>query len=319
MSLSHLSLRKQKELRSTAVIIRAMAPVEMIILFGGHAPGKQVEKIYQRDGVVYKYKSGFDVLVVTEDKLTANNTLLWDRVADRLNRPGRTPITLLQYSIDDLNLKIGQRYPFFVDIKKHGIALYDSNRFKLAKGEELMPEQRYNAAKENLKICFKDSREFYFGFKVYVARRNYKIAAFLLHQAAEKLYHAILLVFTGYQPKLHELDKLWKFTIGYSPLLLSIFPRNTIEEKHLFNKLKNAYVDARYKQTYRISKGQLEELSRRIFSLRLLTGKICQEKIASFRCGPEVPLVDCSNVSANPKPSVKIPKIVDNHGSFTRR
>ena len=84
-SLAHLPLRKQKELRLITSIIRKMAPVEMIILFGSHARGNWVEDKYQEGLVAYEYKSDFDILIVTKNKETSNNTLLWDRVEDHVD------------------------------------------------------------------------------------------------------------------------------------------------------------------------------------------------------------------------------------------
>ncbi len=50
----------------------------------------------------------------------------------------------------------------------------------------------------------------------------------------------------------------------------------------LFELLKKAYVDARYKKSYKITKRELEYLAGRVRKLRTLTRKICREKIASF-------------------------------------
>jgi hypothetical protein len=43
----------------------------MIILFGSYARGGWVEDVYGEDGVIYEYRSDFDILVVTEDKASA--------------------------------------------------------------------------------------------------------------------------------------------------------------------------------------------------------------------------------------------------------
>ena len=62
-----------------------------------------------------------------------------------------------------------------------------------------------------------------------------------------------------------------------------VFPElSTEEEKEKFKLLRKAYVDARYKPSYTITKEQLDWLAERIQELQSLTEKLCEEKIASY-------------------------------------
>ncbi|MCG8333335.1 MAG: HEPN domain-containing protein, partial [Proteobacteria bacterium] len=93
----------------------------------------------------------------------------------------------------------------------------------------------------------------------------------------------ILLVFTGYKPKLHDLDKLNKLVINQHRSFVSIFPQSTEEEKQNFILLKRAYIDSRYDMdNFHISKEQLEWLAERVEKLKELTHKNCQDEIKSF-------------------------------------
>jgi len=47
-------------------------------------------------------------------------------------------------------------------------------------------------------------------------------------------------------------------------------------------ELNRAYIDARYKKDYKITRQQLEYLAQRIKKLHELTEKICKAKIESF-------------------------------------
>ena len=49
-----------------------------------------------------------------------------------------------------------------------------------------------------------------------------------------------------------------------------------------FQLLKQAYVDARYSEYYKITEEELLWLAERVQVLQDLTKKLCQEKIASF-------------------------------------
>lgn len=109
--------------------------------------------------------------------------------------------------------------------------------------------------------------------------------AFLLHQATEKHYATILLVFTDYKPRTHDIEELGKQIEKLDPDFATVFPKNTTEEARLFKLLKKAYIDARYEINYKIERSELEYLSNRVKLLRELTERICQERIAQFTEG----------------------------------
>jgi HEPN domain-containing protein len=111
---------------------------------------------------------------------------------------------------------------------------------------------------------------------------SYKWAAFSLHQATERFYDAILLVFTNYRPRSHDLEKLSHMVAYYDPALLRVFPRTTDDERLCFDLLKRAYVEARYNPGYKITKEQLDYLARRVRKLQDLTKKICEARIESY-------------------------------------
>ena len=82
-------------------------------------------------------------------------------------------------------------------------------------------------------------------YELQLRKRWYKMSAFNLHQAAEHAYHTIMLVFTGYKAKTHNLDTLSKRAASLNPELMKVFPKKTKEEQRLFKLLKKAYVEAR--------------------------------------------------------------------------
>lgn len=113
-------------------------------------------------------------------------------------------------------------------------------------------------------------------------RRDYKNAAFYLHQSTERFYTTTLLVFTHYKPKEHDISKLGKQVNNLDQRFFPVFPRSTPEEERLFDLLKKAYIDARYKREYKITKKELECLAGRVRKLQKLTKEICREKIEGY-------------------------------------
>ena len=259
----------------------------MLILFGSYARGDWVNDRYVEDTIVYHYESDFDLLVVTEDR--ANATVdgefrLCDAIGRRLNRLGldRPSSTVIVEDIEHLNNDLQRGNYFFADIEKEGILLFDSGRHALAEACPLDPAEYQRYAREDFEHWFPSANEFMIDFQHAFDRGSYNKAAFELHQATERFFNAIVLTFTRYKPKTHDLEKLAHQASDLHTDFFKVFPRATEQQKRCFDLLKKAYIDARYKRDYAISKEELEYLAARVRKLQELTKRICEEKIAGM-------------------------------------
>jgi HEPN domain-containing protein len=107
-------------------------------------------------------------------------------------------------------------------------------------------------------------------------------AAFLLHQSVERYFHAVLLVFTGYKPKTHDIERLADETAPMHEALKAAMPRSEPDDEQRFNLLKRAYIEARYSKSYRITLEELSVLREHISDLAKRVRKACKEKLATF-------------------------------------
>lgn len=285
-SLKHLSEFKQKELKTIVQVIlenSSSKKTGMIILFGSHARGDWVEDRYVgEDGILYEYKSDFDLLIVTTAHEAAQRHAKWRRIEDMLRGHAelRTLTSLIVIDINALNNELQRGRFFYRDIQKEGIVLYDAQFFELVKAKELSPELRWEEAKIHFEKWFNSANEFLIDFQNAFDRNSWNNAAFLLHQATERLFMTTLLVYTNYKPKSHDLKKLYPQVISQDPAFITIFPQNTEQEKENFILLKNAYIDSRYNMDeFHVTKKQLEWLAERVTQLKELTEKSCQVKI----------------------------------------
>ncbi len=106
-----------------------------------------------------------------------------------------------------------------------------------------------------------------------------------MHQAAERYYACFFLVLTNYKPYTHNLKQLNSLAISQNKRIAEVFPQEIkIQRRHL-QLLKNAHVDARYSEHYKIAKEELVWLAERVVVLQQLTEKLCKEKIDSFGSG----------------------------------
>jgi HEPN domain-containing protein/predicted nucleotidyltransferase len=281
-SLSHLPQIKQEQILQIVAIIKEVAAPEKIILFGSYAKGNFVEHRYTgRDGILYEYISDYDFLVVTR-KNNIKEYVLDDIVMSRTQQ-FRQPINLQVHEIDYINegLEFGQY--FFADIIKEGILLYDTATVKFADPKILSPQELKQVSQRYFDLWFKRSLEFFTDANHAYNRSSFNKGAFELHQATESLYYTTLLVFTGYKPKTHNLQKLRKYAKYLCEELFLIFPIETDKnEKHLFDLLKRGYIDARYIEDYSITKEELNLLIDRVDKMQGIVETISKNHIESL-------------------------------------
>ena len=261
-----LPASKQKELAKVQDIIvhrfqagEHMFKLEKIILFVSYARGKWVEDGYVKAGITYEYKSDFDILVVTQQGIS-ERTWLGLCIDEHIDKhPAiKTEVNIIHHGIQFFNKKIEEHYYFFTDIAKEGILLYDTGQYKLSTPGPMTPEAQGIKAQEEFEYWLRKGDRFYDYFKMGFEKAYHNESAFQLHQATESYYSAILLVFTDYRPRGHNLKWLGKQANSINQRFRAVFPARNRQESALFQLLKKAYIDARYKKEYTITAEELQ-------------------------------------------------------------
>jgi len=279
-SLSHLPREKQDLVNYLVKVIVERIDPEKVILFGSHATDEWQEDEYYEEGRLLDFKSDYDFLVITKAGERRADYEIQEIIEHRSGL--NTHVSAITHDIEYINGKLSDGQYFFVDIQNKGIMLYDAGNVELAQKRELSPQEKKAMAQEDFDNWFTSANEFLIDAIHGFERDNFKKAAFELHQATERIYNTVILVFRGYKPKTHNLEKLQRYAKHYSKELALIFPRDTNEEKHLFELLRKGYVEARYDKKYEITKNETEILIARIKEMQKITARICNEKIASF-------------------------------------
>jgi uncharacterized protein len=273
-SLNHLSPQRQEEIRSAVhIIVKAVQP-EKIILFGVYGPGGD----YGAIGALQKASlpralDAYDLLVITRTVDRRSDYELQDIIENRCR--DRVAVTALVHDIGYVNERLSEGQYFFALLDIEGILLYDSRRVPLVKAEMPNLEEVKWMAQRDFERWGQQARAFFRSAEFNLDIREWKIATFLLHQAAEQAYQAILLVFTGYKPTTHNLDKLRRYTNRFSVELAMIFPRDNPEEDDVFRLLSSGYVDARYKEEFMITEEEARVLLERVRRLLNITERVC--------------------------------------------
>ena len=287
-SINYLPEQKRDELRRIVKCVLEVLPgCEMIILYGSYARNTYVDYDQRIEyGIRTCFMSDYDILVVTNTRFQRHVishilSKATDNYYKGMNRNESTTVQFIDESIDDLNKAIDKNRYFYTDIKREGIMLYNSGRYKLARRKQNYREIK-ELAEEYYNERFERGNEFLLGAIFYNEQGLHKMASFNLHQACENYYNSIILTFTLYSPKEHSLIKLSARAKTHSLESSKAFPRNTEEEKRLFDLLQDAYVQARYSLHFRITQEDIEALIPKVELLRDIARQCCEERIKVY-------------------------------------
>lgn len=295
----HLPPSKQRELERVVQILfeefddangqatgeRRLGRILKVILYGSYARGGWVDEPHTAKG----YQSDFDLLVIVNQKELTDRVAYWERAEERLNRERsitqnlKTPVNFIVHSLQEVNDGLAHGRYFFMDVARDGIALYQADDGELHQPKPKTPAQALKMAEEYFEEWFSLAVDSQKGALFYISQKSYRHAAFALHQATEQLYHCVLLVMTFYTPHVHNLNFLRTQAERTSPRLFTAWPRDTHKERARFEKLKDAYVKARYSKHYRISEEELTWLAAQIEELGRLVHLACRERIAELK------------------------------------
>jgi predicted nucleotidyltransferase/HEPN domain-containing protein len=297
--LDHLPPAKQRELERVVQVLfeefedaRALATQEWkkkgriskIILYGSYARGNWVDEPHTAKG----YQSDYDLLIIVNDKRLTDRVQFWSRAEERLNRELaitktlKTPVNFIVHTLHEVNDGLAHGRFFFIDVARDGIAIYQSDDSELAEPKPKTPAQALAMARDYYEEWFPSAARFKKASEFLADEQGPREAAFNLHQAAERLYHCVLLVCTFYTPHVHNLGFLRTQAERLDRRLVHVWPNDNRKERAMFEKLKDAYVKARYSKHYRIGAAELAWLSERVEELGRVVQAICMERIESL-------------------------------------
>jgi len=292
--LDHLPLRKRQELERVTRILfdefedaqknktsdkRRNGRILKLILFGSYARGDWVED--RKSG----YRSDYDVLVIVNAEAFADQAEFWDQAAERLVRELTvthhlaTPVNFIVHSLHDVNDQLALGRPFFADIARDGIVIYEVPGYPLASAKTLSADDLRTEAKRHFDHWFPLARHALKLAQDSIADDVSRDAAFMLHQGVERLYHCTLLVVTLYSPKSHRLSVLRSHAERNEPRLIEAWPRDTRFSRRCFAVVDRAYIGARYSPEYVITGEELTWLVERVKILLSIVAMICAERL----------------------------------------
>jgi len=276
-SLKHLSPVQRRQLDAAIkVIVHAIRP-EKIILFGVYSVAGDAALYTQ---MLPSALTPFDLLIVTGRSENRSDYDIQDKCENSCRDVAQ--ITTVVHDIAYVNRQIRAWQYFFSMVSMEGILLYDAGTVPLEKPALPNFEEVRLAAEKDFERWASQANAFFNSAKFNMQRREWKTAMFLFHQTAEQIYQAILLVFNGYKPTTHNLDKLRRYTNRLSIELASLFRRDNEQEEYLFQLLASGYVQARYKEDYVIAEEEVTKIAVKLGQLLDIASRVCRNQFLSL-------------------------------------
>jgi len=171
---------------------------------------------------------------------------------------------------------------FYSAVCSADLMVYDNKRVTLPEKPDMVISTLKVNARNVFDDVFRNAKSFLDGAEYFATTGQCKPAAFLLHQATEHALRALLASLTGLTAYGHNLKSLLRHSCFCAPYLDTIFPKNTDEERELFDLLNTAYVSARYGPDYEISQEHVMLLLDRVNSVISQTEQSFEERLKAL-------------------------------------
>jgi uncharacterized protein len=263
-----------------ALIINSIVPLvvpEKIFLLGIIHRTEESENIFIQGTVREHAVDSFLLLVLAAEAETRSTDELQDIIEHRSEH--QTGITAFVLPVQQFNDWLIKDHPFATRVYQQAGLFYDAGITPLAIPNDYDEPASKKILREVMDTHTAQAIEFISGADLFIIRKQYALAAFHLHQAAEQLYSGMIWFVTGLRIHTHNLDKLYRYSRHLLPGMHTVFPRDSGPEKELFRCLQKAYVDGRYNSGFTVKYLVVSQLSERVQKLLELCKTLPYSKV----------------------------------------
>jgi uncharacterized protein len=242
------------------IILKAVQP-DRIFLLGASVSHRRSESIFCEPAPTARHIAHCFLLVLIGELATKEPHEWQDKIETHCRALLPVTTIVMQYATFAKWLKEG--HPFALSVSQSAAALYDSGSLLLPEPEPPTGRARDKAFERPYTEGLARAKEFLIGSELYQLRKQYPMAAFMLHQSAEQALRILLELGTGYYANTHSIERLVRYASLVCYQLPDLFPQRTEGDKRLFSLLQKAYIDTRYKE-YTIDHDDLLCLTQRV-------------------------------------------------------
>lgn len=263
--------------KEVITLITEAINVERIYLLGYTLTEQRTESHFVVNTTALKNISHYYILVLVKKNDKCGCNAMQDKIESGCH--SLVPVTAIVLEADQFENWLQEGHPFACKVYKSGECLYDAGNTTFIE-PKVINEQELNTKTEALfNQGINKVQEFLAGADLFRIREQNKMAAFMLHQAAEQALIALLKIMTGLHLNTHRIDRLVRCCSLISDKIACIFPRNNDKNERLFQLIQKAYIDTRYKEDYNISIDNLLILTDRVRALEKFVKEVGNSKL----------------------------------------
>ena len=234
-------------------IILEAVPAQQVYLLGSTLLQRRTETVFMPEAPSCRRAGHYYLLVLVKEEV--NCAEMQDKLENTCRR--LIPVTILVMNSDSFIAWLLAGHAFAHTVQQravllHGEAIVDPN---LQAIEAPVPYAAKQKWQDQEKV-----KAFFAGAELFIIRKEYKMAAFMLHQCAEQALLTLFKKGSGLHVNTHNLDKLVRYCTMVNYTISDILPRNNEQQERLFQLLQRAYIDTRYKNDYNITLADLEAI-----------------------------------------------------------
>lgn len=242
--------------------ILQVAPVVRIFLLGIRLVKYGTDSVFSPVPLTDESTDHYYLLVLIKRTHEASYKSLHERIESTCH--SICPVTAIVLEFEQFNQWLQEGHDFAYQVRTKATLLFEDLSVSFGDVKEVAPDtikaSRQAAHSKGLNLM----QEFLAGADLYRIRKQNRMAAFMLHQAAEFALHAILKISIGLCVNSHNLDKLIRYCSIANSNVSKVFNRRRENENRLFQLLQRAYIETRYKETYTINNSDLLEITHKI-------------------------------------------------------
>lgn len=224
------------------------AKPDIIFLLGASLQHRSSESIFLQNPPSPKPVADFFFLILLTDLGNKDLSGWQDKIETNCRHLGNSTAWVLTTRCFQQWLKLGSS--FAIQVWNKAVRLYDNGVIKDAGIQETPPAVSTQEIEKILLDGKNRSHEFFVGAELFCARKQFAMAAFMLHQSAEQALITLVKTRTGYHANTHSIERLLRLAELVTYGVRDILPRNTEKQKTLFAHLQKAYIESRYKSGY---------------------------------------------------------------------
>jgi uncharacterized protein len=257
-------------------IVSVILPERIYLLSVIHQK-KEIQSIFVEDVAEEHIIEALNILVLTGELEKKSNDELQDIIENRLDI--RIPTTAFVMQAAQFNGWLKKEHPFALKVFKNARLCFDAGRIPFNIPDNFNELAAKEILEEDLEQKINKAIEFLAGAELFIVRKQFEMAAFHLHQAAEQIYTGIIRFITGFRVQTHNLDKLYRYSQYLLPGLKDVFPRGVEKESKLFQCLQKAYLGSRYNMDFSIKYEMVSLLFERVNKLLILCQGIMRTRL----------------------------------------